>query len=98
MLSVSGFLIFLMLTQGLSDSEFSMSGPEGLGLILLTTICLALACFAFVLSYLLLKRKNYTLAIILASSLLLGVPIGTFLGVISLSLLQSKDIKNEFLS
>jgi len=96
MLAVSGFLTFLMLTNGLSDSEFSMSGPEGLGLMLLTTICLALACFAFLLSYLLFKRKHYTLAIILASSLLLGVPIGTFLGMISLSLLQLKDIKFEF--
>jgi len=77
MLAVSGFLTFLMLTNGLSDS-------------------LALACFAFLLSYLLFKRKHYTLAIILASSLLLGVPIGTFLGMISLSLLQLKDIKFEF--
>ena len=52
----------------------------------------------FWLGYLLLKLKNRKTAIKLASILLLLFPYGTALGVITLCLLQTKEIKNVFTS
>lgn len=107
-LSVSYFLygviMFLFVILRIREVVYSiLSNPEidFLNLIDLPTISFiligvffsSLSCW---LGYLLFKLKKRRTVIVLTCVLLLGLPIGTALGIVTLCILSVKEIKNAF--
>lgn len=96
MLAVAGFFVVLFVRQITHDPGFVVMSAEAFGIMMFGFLSLTMSVFAFLLSFMLLKRRNYSLVLILTSSLLLGFPVGTVLGSILLGVLYMKDIKREF--
>jgi len=96
MLSFVASRIIEVLKVGSSDPSFSILSAQGVPILTLGLIGIALASLACWQGYLLFQLKRRKTSIVISCLLLVGFPYGTILGVITLCLLQVTEIKNEY--
>ena len=77
-------------------SSLSIFSVETLPYLSFIFISLALASMTFFLSYLLFKRKRLKTVRMLSGILVLGIPIGTVLGIITQRQIGKNEILHEF--
>lgn len=96
MLIFVGVKIVQIFEFGASDPNFSIFSAHGIPTLSLGLIGLLLFGLACWVGRLLFQCKNRKTATILSIVLLLGFPFGTVLGVVTLCLLQTKEVKHAF--
>ena len=77
-------------------SSLSIFSVETLPYLSFIIISLTLASMAFFLSYLLFKRKSLKTVRVLSGILVLGIPIGTVLGIVTQRQIGKKEVLHEF--
>ena len=91
-----GSHILKLLSVATEQSGFIFLSLEAVPLISFIVIALLLMCFIFWLSYLLFTKNRKKTCNVLAVILLIGFPVATVLGIITLWVVNKTQLANEF--